>query len=478
MPTNVPPPTFGPTGFIAPEESAILAGVIADINAAFGGNVNPALSTPQGQLASSEAAIIGEADNQFVFYTNQVDPAFSSGRMQDAIGRIYFLERKPAQPTVVKAVCSGLSGVVIPTGSVAIAQDGNLYTSTEDGTIGPGGTVTIQFACSVFGPIACPDNSLNQIFRAIPGWDSINNSADGVLGKDVETRAEFEARRGASVAVNSVGSLPSIRGAVLSVANVLDAYVAENPTNSPLSVGGVTLVANSIYVSVAGGLAADVAKAIWTKKAPGCNYNGNTTVTVQDLNSGYSFPFPSYAVTFEIPNSLAILFAISIVNNAQVPADATTQIQNAIIAAFSGADGGPRAQIGSTIFASRFYGAVSSLGSWAQIISIFIGSNNTSSAVFTASIAGATMTVTAMTSGTIAVGQTISDANNSGLITTGTTITALGSGSGGTGTYTVSNSQTVASELMIAAKATGTSVVDKLDQVPTIAAPNIIVTLV
>lgn len=61
--------------------------------------------------------------------------------------------------------------------------------------------------------------------------------------------------------------------------------------------------------------------------------------------------------------------------------------------------------------------------------------------VGTASIAGTTMTVTAMTSGAFAVGQTLSGAG----VTGGTTITALGTGTGGTGTYTVSASQTVAS---------------------------------
>ena len=46
--TSVPQPTFGPTGYIIlPAESAILTGVFADINAAFGGNLNPGLTTPQ-----------------------------------------------------------------------------------------------------------------------------------------------------------------------------------------------------------------------------------------------------------------------------------------------------------------------------------------------------------------------------------------------------------------------------------------------
>jgi hypothetical protein len=65
----------------------------------------------------------------------------------------------------------------------------------------------------------------------------------------------------------------------------------------------------------------------------------------------------------------------------------------------------------------------------------------TASAVFTGSISGTTLTVTAVASGVIETGMTISN----GLITVGTTITAAGTGTGGTGTYTVSISQTAAS---------------------------------
>jgi hypothetical protein len=62
-------------------------------------------------------------------------------------------------------------------------------------------------------------------------------------------------------------------------------------------------------------------------------------------------------------------------------------------------------------------------------------------AVFTGAIASSTLTVSAVTSGTLRVGQTISGTG----VTAGTTITALGTGTGGAGTYTVSTSQTVAS---------------------------------
>jgi len=66
---------------------------------------------------------------------------------------------------------------------------------------------------------------------------------------------------------------------------------------------------------------------------------------------------------------------------------------------------------------------------------------------FTGSIATTTLTVTAMLSGDpIAVGMFLDSSTS---LTNGTYITAFGTGSGGTGTYTVSASQTVASATII-----------------------------
>jgi hypothetical protein len=67
-----------------------------------------------------------------------------------------------------------------------------------------------------------------------------------------------------------------------------------------------------------------------------------------------------------------------------------------------------------------------------------------SSAVFTGSISGTTLTVTAITNGTIAINQSLFGVG----VAQETVITALGSGSGGIGTYTINNSQTVASQQM------------------------------
>ncbi len=391
--TNVPDVVFSDTGLVLPTEAAILSGVQADLNNAFGGGLNPALETPQGQLASSTTAIIGDKNDLFAEYVNQVDPNFASGRMQDAIGHIYFLDRKPGTSTAVVATCTGLAGTPIPVNAQAKATDGNLYICTQAGTIPVGGSITLNFACVTNGPIACPANSLNQIYLSIPGWDSINNPGAGTVGSLVETRADFEFRRKQSVALNALNSVQSIYANVFNVAGVIDVYAIDNPLGTTAVVGGVTLAANSLYVAAVGGATADIANAIWKHKPPGCNYNGNTSYTVTDT-SGYSVPYPAYVVTYQTPTALPILFAVQIANNASLPSNIIALVQNAIIAAFNGTDGGSRARIGSAIFASRFYGGVIAISPFVSILSLLLGPTTPTLASYTVNI-DKTPTITA-----------------------------------------------------------------------------------
>jgi uncharacterized phage protein gp47/JayE len=373
--TNVPPPSFTDRGFIPQTDDAILTGLQQDIQGAFGGNLNfdDDQATPQGQLANSEAAIVANMQAEFCKLTQQMDPAFNSGRFQDAIARIYYLTRNPALPTVVVCDCVGVENTVIPAGSKAVDESGNIYFSMDNAVIGISGAVSVQFACEIAGPISCPAGTLNRIYTAVPGWDTVNNPADGALGQNVESRQAFEARRTASVAQNSRGTIQAIVGAVWSVDGVLDVFGYQNDTDNTFTYRGVTLAPHSIYVAVVGGTNEDVAKAIWSKKSPGCSYTGDTTVTVEDTSAFYTPPYPSYDVTFTRPDDVAIKFAVSISNGPDVPADAVEQIQTAIINAFAGEDGGPRAQIGTTIYASRYICPVRALGDWVRIITLQIG---------------------------------------------------------------------------------------------------------
>lgn len=104
---------------------------------------------------------------------------------------------------------------------------------------------------------------------------------------------------------------------------------------------------------------------------------------------------------------------------------------------------------------------VPAVGSVNKIDSLIV-SNTTASAatatiivgnasVFTGSISTTTLTVSAVTQGTISIAAPFQTLYTTGSgFTAGTTITAAGTGTGGTGTYTVSASQTVSSSTFYA----------------------------
>lgn len=476
--TSVPSPVLGPTGFVVPAEPAVLAGVQADWNAALGGNVNPGLSTPQGQLATAQSAIIGDGNGQLLAIQAGVDPAYSSGRWQDALGRIYFLTRLPAQPTVTDAsgaVCSGATGTYINTGALALDTNGNQYVCTAGGTIPASGSIALPFASVVNGPITLGTGQLSTIYSTIPGWDSISNPDPGITGSNVETAADFEFRRQNSVAGNASAVNNAVLGAVLAVPNVLDAYVIDNPSNAASTIGGVSIAANSLYVCAAGGTSQAVANAIWTKKPPGIPTQGSTTETVTDTNAGYVTPYPTYTINYQISNSLSIYFLVQVKNSTDIPSDALTQIQKALQTAFTGADSGSRARIGSTLFAGRYYAGIVGLGSWAQVLSITMGSSDTSAAVVTGTISDSVLTVTGVTSGTLATGQFVTGT----AIAPGTLISSLGTGTGGTGTYNLNQSNAVGSaETITTFSASLDQITAKINEIPVYLPPNVQLQLV
>ena len=539
--SNIPVIQFTPTGLVLPTEAQVLAGAQADISAAFGGNLNPALETPQGQIATTEAAAIADKNSQIAYILNQVNPAFSSGRWQDALGSIFGMTpRIAASPTLVTCNVTGLNGTVIPINALAIDTSGNIYSLTAPVTIPVSGTTTAVFQNNATGPIPCAIGTLNRIYNLsqVPGWESITNPTAGVLGVNQETRFAFEARRKLTIAANSSGMLSSVSGAVANVPGVSFVYADENPnawtgatganalimgsisattltigsilqggsiaigqyvsgqgipagvtitagsglswtisqyltvsSSEQMQIGGVQIVPNSLYLCVAGtATSANIANAIITKKAPGCGYNGNTTYNGYDNTLT---PPVAYSVTWQTAAEVEIYYLVTIANNLNIPADYVALIQAAVESSLTGTDGGAPSGIGSVILPSRYYNAIAALGGWAMIRSVSVDSSlQTPTAAITGSISGTTLTVTAVT-GTVALNQLLV----ASLVIPGTTITGFGTGAGGTGTYTVSNSQTVASGAINGISIDETSVQLNPTQYPVTATSNVVVLL-
>jgi len=95
------------------------------------------------------------------------------------------------------------------------------------------------------------------------------------------------------------------------------------------------------------------------------------------------------------------------------------------------------------------------IGTTLPLVKLEVAGNNNTLWQVTASISGTTMTVTAVTSGTIAVDDLV----YGGAVQAYTRVTALGTGTGGVGTYTVSVSQTSASGTVLGTTLYGSTLI-------------------
>lgn len=384
--TSVPLPQFTPTGLVTASEQAILQGVMADYVAAFaatGKTLNTELTTPQGQLGSSQAYMVAAFQAMLLQLIANVDPLTSSGAYQDALGRIYFLTRQPATFAFVAATVGGVVGSSLPAGSQVRSSDGTIWASVIPVVFDSSGSAAVSFQATIAGDVPTAGINDLRIYQQVPGWESVTNAAPSVPGRAVEGRADFETRRNDSVQIGGKGTPQAIRAAIANVVGVSDVYVYNNGSDSAITAGSTNypIPAHSIAINVTGGDVNAVAQAIWSKIDCGCGFSTQTTVTVNVLDTeGYSEPFPTYPIRYmhDRPPT-QVYFTVNVADRSTLPATYITQVQQAMAAAFangfSSADGTiniGRARIGGQVIADTYAAVVQSLQNIVPV-SIFIG---------------------------------------------------------------------------------------------------------
>jgi uncharacterized phage protein gp47/JayE len=352
-------------GLQAPEASAIRADIEARFKAAFFEDGAPELNTdptsPAGQLVDALVAEIEAEYADFLYLSNMFNPNVADGRWQDALGNIYFLTRKLAEPTIVVCELKGIAGTKVPYGLLAESSEGQRFIHTQlSASIGADGSLLSPFRCAAPGPVEVAANTVNRIVTTVPGLDSISNPDAGVMGRNVETRADFEARRAASVAKNAHGSVAAIYGSLhdlSGVAGVIDVKVLENIGPDPIVEYGVEVPGHGITVCIFGGTDDDIAKIIYMKKDGGCDTGGNTTVRYTDSNMGGAV----YEYKILRPASVNFWVRVTLGESEDLTPDLEAKIKQAIVDDFSGQSkvpANPRVGLASKVYASRFYASL------------------------------------------------------------------------------------------------------------------------
>lgn len=326
----------------------------------FGSNFNLLPSSINGQFIQELTNLAIEVEAaKALLYSGLYNPDVAYGIWLESICEWLNIERNPAIPSRVQCVCNGLSGTVIPANSQVLNTNGNIFYNTEAITIPSAGTITAEFRSQLTGAIPCSASTVNRIVQQLAGWDSINNPTDGVLGEDAQTDTSLRYTRTQTLALNSSGSVNSVISACNNNANIIDFYIIENTTNGQIVRNGVTVPAKSVYLSVYGGSDDEVSGILYNKLSAGCGMAGNTTYIYTDP----VYTWNTFEAKFQRAVQTNIQMQIDIVNSPSYPADIVDQVKAAMINNYIGNVAGiPPVKMGDTVYASRFYPSLSSLG--------------------------------------------------------------------------------------------------------------------
>ena len=348
------------TGFIADSVDDVRSAVRTVWVEAFRDPDLPALNTapetPQGQIIDSQAAAIMNKDNEVLFLANQFNPATATGIFQDALAQLYFLQRQPATSTIVACTCTGLQGVVIPAGAIIQTTDGLQLTNITEGVIAASGSVELNFKLNETGPIQVGAGTATIIVTQIPGWDTVNNSSAGIVGRSEESQQEFATRIQKSVAVNSQGSVDAIYAALANLAGVVAVVVLENDTDTAIENNGVSITPHSICISIYGGDNNAIAEVIYNKKDMGCGTVGNTQVSYTNSRSTV------FNYNILVPTPYPIGIRVTVNNSVTLPSNVQNIIKQAVLNNFNGADGSTPVAMAQTLYATRFIPSIISAG--------------------------------------------------------------------------------------------------------------------
>lgn len=345
---SIPSVTITDQGLVVPSLEDTLAGLWEMFQTAFGQDLNTSLNTPQGQLITSLAAMITDERNQWVQFTNQIDPRYAQGIWQDAIGYIYFMSRNQATKSTAQLNANGLAGTVIPSGMRFSDVNGIFWQTTSSTVIGASGFATILVECELAGKIEAAANTITSITVALSGLDSVTNPVAAIAGVDKESRINFEDRRKQSVAANAKLTDASVRGSIAALKDVIDVYTISNNTSEEITHGSTDykIPKNSILLAVVGGNDQQIAKELLIKAGSGCGFSGNTTITVQDTDTYPQNP-PSYSVSFLRPTYTTLYWKIVVQNKFLVSFQEEKAMKDAIIDALK--SGNTRARIAQII---------------------------------------------------------------------------------------------------------------------------------
>lgn len=336
-------------GVIVPNTQDVLADVQNEFINIFGADFSLEEATPGGRIIEAETALRKECLILNALIANMLNPSKAFGKFLDTHGALFDVKRAGATATIATCRCSGVAGTIIPEGSRAQDESGNIYIIAGETVIPQSGSVYAQFSNMETGPIVCPAGALNIILDFVDGWEGIINETSGTLGADSESDSAYRIKIDKSKTKYSEGAVASIEGALYSIEGLKSYAILENPTgldwadSSDVPDGwtpppeGETLLAHSVMVFVyganpSGSFYQEVADAIVAKKNLGCNMSEvKNSAYVHSMKASNGQP-----VIFNTAEPLPIYISLSAANVSYTGFDLQGAVKTVISDWFAG----------------------------------------------------------------------------------------------------------------------------------------------
>jgi hypothetical protein len=203
-----------------------------DITAIF---TNTFSTTPNLSPAGPTGAFIQELTDMYINVNSTIAYVCSNvysltnaqGIFLDGLGNLFGFPRSSATYTTVNITVTGISGTIIPTGSLVSDGTNNYFFTTDYGITGGTNIVTVQ-AVNVGNIIAIP-NTINTIITPVAGWGSVNNPTAGITGTNIQNDTAYRYTFAYSQAINGRGLEQSLYAIFL---NFMNQYGATNYTDT------------------------------------------------------------------------------------------------------------------------------------------------------------------------------------------------------------------------------------------------------
>lgn len=319
-----------PAGVIIPDTAELRADVESEWKEAFGQDLVTTPETPQGVMITMEVEARDAVARNNADLANQINPDLAGGIFLDAICALSGLERDAATRSVISgASLSGVPNTLIPAGSQASTDDGDLFETISAVVLSVSGVATVDFQSVEFGPIPAGVGALNNIATGVLGWETVSNPNAAVLGSNQQSDASLRAKRRLTLALQGVSLVEAIVSALHDVPGVKSLQFRENIANTTQIIDGISLIAHSVWACVDGGTDADIGAALLENKSNGAGWNGAVTVNVPEPASGQV-----YAVKFDRPTLVPTLVRAT-VKQFQAVGDPQVIVRDAVLAYYN-----------------------------------------------------------------------------------------------------------------------------------------------